>query len=77
MQATQDLEAVRKALATPSLSVVDSSGATRYVAGKCPNDGAVAPLYRKERRGDIISPIFKCPQCGNQFTSAAEQMLLV
>lgn len=68
---------IKQALAVGRLSIPDATGMQHFIYAHCPGDGQDSPVYRTEKKGDAISkPIFRCPNCGQQFETSAEEMFL-
>ncbi len=79
MEGTSETVAVRDALAAGRLTVPDpKTGFHHPMYAVCPRDGAHALVRRVERgpRGAIIQVTARCPQCGAEVRTTAEELHL-
>lgn len=79
MEGTSEAVAVKEALAAGRLTVPDpKTGFHHTMYAVCPQDGAQAVVRRVERgqRGAIIEVVARCPQCGQEVRTTAEELHL-
>ena len=79
MEGTSEAVAVKEALAAGRLTVPDpKTGFHHTMYAVCPQDGAQAVVRRVERgpRGAITEVVARCPQCGQEVRTTAEELHL-
>ena len=78
MIAKGETSAIRRALESGQLSVMDATGYRRYVHAPCPSDRSASPVLRHERAGQSITRlVFRCPVCGTQFEGDLKTLFLL
>lgn len=78
MSTQTELERIKGMLSRGQLAVRDpATGFHHYLYARCPKSGHESPVHRVDKSGvAIIRVVFRCPVCGMDFDTGAENMFL-